>query len=843
MKLAGELRQGFLNFFSSKDHLVVKTSSLIPQNDPSLLFTNAGMNQFKEYFLNLSPPRHDKLASCQKCLRLSGKHNDLENIGFTRRHHTFFEMLGNFSFGSYFKEEAISLAWEFVTKELKLNPDFISVTYYEEDTETKNFWHKIAKLPENRVVAAGKSDNFWEMGEVGPCGPCTEIHYLVETSSSQTLLLEIWNLVFMEYNKENGQLLPLPKKCVDTGMGLERVCSILQSAQSNFETDLFKPIIEKIEDLAHLKYSSSGFFEAPCQPKTDQEMIDIAFRVLADHSRAITFLIAEGLTPGNDGRAYVLRKLIRRASVFNFKLIKKPILKDICDEVIKIMGDVYPELKEFESQIREVVESEQDKFLSNLEAGLAYLEKNAPKSGVFPGALAFKMHDTFGIPLEVIQDYCLEKGLSLDQEGFQQEMQKQKLQSRQNRESQLFLSIKGTETPTDFVGYLTLECEATLLSAQRQQEHLVLIFEKTPFYAESGGQVSDKGEIIFGSKTLKVKDIVKTNTGTILHFCTPNDFEPKIGETALLRVDQKVRKAVQRAHSATHLLHLALREILGSAIKQAGSKVEADRLRFDYTCPKDPCDSLNLIESLANEFVIANYPTQVEFMPLEEAKNQGAIAFFGDKYGEIVRVVTMGPSKELCGGTHVQASGEIGVIKIVKEQALAAGIRRIEALTGLQALEKISSISNALNTLALHLKTSPENATERVLKIQSQLANALRENHNLKQKLAELYTASKNQPFKLGRFLILNLSDGYEAIAEEIFDNIKAKNIDPIFIYWQQTRELNSFISGNLNGRLLDEFKKKLLDFGGKGGGSSRFFKGTFPSSNLKDFLSLIESL
>ena len=843
MKLAGEIRQGFLNFFSSKDHLVVKSSSLIPQNDPSLLFTNAGMNQFKEYFLNLSPPKHTKLASCQKCLRLSGKHNDLENIGFTRRHHTFFEMLGNFSFGSYFKEEAISLAWEFVTKELQLNPDFISVTYYEEDTETKNFWHKIAKLPENKVIAAGKSDNFWEMGEIGPCGPCTEIHYLVKTSSSQTYLLEIWNLVFMEYNKENGQLLPLPKKCVDTGMGLERVCSILQSAQSNFETDLFKPIIEKIEDLAHLKYSSSGFFEAPSQPKTDQEIIDIAFRVLADHSRAITFLIAEGLTPGNDGRAYVLRKLIRRASVFNFKLLKKPILKDICDEVIQIMGDVYPELKDFESQIKEVVESEQDKFLSNLEAGLAYLERNAPKSGVFPGALAFKMYDTFGIPLEVIQDYCLEKGLSLDQVGFQQEMQKQKVQSRQNRESQVFLSIKGADTPTDFVGYLTLECEATLLSAQRQQDGLVLIFNKTPFYAESGGQVSDKGEILFGSKILKVKDIVKTNTGTILHFCAPSDFEPKVGETALLRVDQKVRKAVQRAHSATHLLHLALREIFGSAIKQAGSKVEPDRLRFDYTCPKDPCDSLSLIESLANECVLANYSTQVEFMPLEEAKKQGAIAFFGDKYGEIVRVVTIGPSKELCGGTHVLASGEIGVIKIVKEQALAAGIRRIEALTGLQALQKISSISGALNTLALHLKTTPENTVERVLKIQSQLTNALRENHNLKQKLAELYTASKNQPSRLGRFLILNLSDGFEAIAEEIFDNIKAKNIDPIFIYWKQTRELNSFIAGNLNGRLLEEFKKKLLDFGVKGGGSAGFFKGTFSSNNAKTILSLIESL
>ncbi|UCD47968.1 MAG: alanine--tRNA ligase [Deltaproteobacteria bacterium] len=739
-----EIRAAFLSYFERHGHKVLPSSPLVPGNDPSLLFTNAGMVQFKEYFLGLASAGWKRAATAQRCLRVSGKHNDLENVGYTARHHTLFEMLGNFSFGDYFKKDAIFFGWDFLTREMGIDGERMTVSVFREDDEAYDIWHKTMGLPASRIVRFDEEDNFWAMGPTGPCGPCSEIIYdqgegtgcgrpSCAVGCDCDRFLEIWNLVFMQFNQgEDGTRTPLPKPSIDTGMGLERLAAAIQGVKSNYDTDLFRRIIADIERLSGVKYGGD-----PSR--------DAATRVIADHSRATAFLIADGVLPANEGRGYVLRRIMRRALRHGKKLgFDGPFLHKVAAAVVRDFSPAYPELERSASFIDTVALNEEKRFLETLDAGLRMVEEEFARIGnagarVFAGSVAFKLYDTFGFPVDLTADLCRERGVALDTEGFEAEMERQRAQSREAwKGGEVGVSdaatgeLSRTGVSVEFVGYDRLEAAARVVALFRDGERVMsaaegeevdLVTDVTPFYGESGGQAGDAGEGTGKGFRLAVTDASRPAADLVIHRAKVAEGTVSEGMTVDLRVDSTLRARTQANHTATHLLQAALRKVLGGHVKQAGSYVGPDKLRFDFThFEATPADALRMVEDAVNDAVFSDRPVTWERLPYEEAIAKGAMAFFGEKYADEVRMVTVpGVSRELCGGTHVRRTGEIAMFRIVSEGALAAGVRRIEALTGPEAFRHLREDADRVLQIALDLKVSPADAVERVRKLQAQV--------------------------------------------------------------------------------------------------------------------------
>jgi alanyl-tRNA synthetase len=739
-----EIRAAFLSYFERHGHKVLPGSPLVPGNDPSLLFTNAGMVQFKEYFLGLASAGWKRAATAQRCLRVSGKHNDLENVGYTARHHTLFEMLGNFSFGDYFKKDAIFFGWDFLTREMGIDGERMTVSVFREDDEAYDIWHKTMGLPASRIVRFDEEDNFWAMGPTGPCGPCSEIIYdqgegtgcgrpSCAVGCDCDRFLEIWNLVFMQFNQgEDGTRTPLPKPSIDTGMGLERLAAAIQGVKSNYDTDLFRRIIADIERLSGVKYGGD-----PSR--------DAATRVIADHSRATAFLIADGVLPANEGRGYVLRRIMRRALRHGKKLgFDGPFLHKVAAAVVRDFSPAYPELERSASFIDTVALNEEKRFLETLDAGLRMVEEEFARIGnagarVFAGSVAFKLYDTFGFPVDLTADLCRERGVTLDTEGFEAEMERQRAQSREAwKGGEVGVSdaatgeLSRTGVSVEFVGYDRLEAAARVVALFRDGERVMsaaegeevdLVTDVTPFYGESGGQAGDAGEGTGKGFRLAVTDASRPAADLVIHRAKVAEGTVSEGMTVDLRVDSTLRARTQANHTATHLLQAALRKVLGGHVKQAGSHVGPDKLRFDFThFEATPADALRMVEDAVNDAVFSDRPVTWERLPYEEAIAKGAMAFFGEKYADEVRMVTVpGVSRELCGGTHVRRTGEIALFRIVSEGALAAGVRRIEALTGPEAFRHLREDADRVLQIALDLKVSPADAVERVRKLQAQV--------------------------------------------------------------------------------------------------------------------------
>ena len=766
-----EIRKKFLDYFKERGHTIVKSSSLIPSADPTLLFTNAGMVQFKDVFLGKEKRDYKRAVSSQKCVRAGGKHNDLEVVGRTARHHTFFEMLGNFSFGDYFKEGAIEYGWEFMTEVVKLPKEKLWITVYKDDDEAFKIWNEKIGIPANKIVRLGEKDNFWSMGDTGPCGPCSEIHIdqgegigcgrpecNVECDCDR--FMEVWNLVFMQYNRDaNGKLTPLPNPSIDTGMGLERLSAVAQKVKSNYDSDLLRPIITYTEGLFEKKYVGQGFSPA-----------DISFRVIADHSRSMTFLIGDGVMPSNEGRGYVLRRIIRRASRHGRMLGKsEPFLFKTSDVVIDLMKDTYPELLDRREYISKVISTEEERFSNTLDFGMKMLNDmveslKAKRERLIAGEDAFKLYDTYGFPLDLTEDIARDSGLAVDSAGFNKAMEVQKERARASWKGSgeegiksiyrdIAHKIKGTQSLSKpqrdmFIGYDTLESEGTVLSlikgndmvkSASEGEQVEIVFDKTPFYGESGGQVGDTGKIWNDDVHIDVTDTKKPLQNLIIHNCIVKKGNIKVGDVITISVSNEKRRATALNHSATHLLHTALRDVLGDHVKQAGSLVAPDRLRFDYTHFSAPnIKELHRVEEIVNQKIRENYPVETSVTGLEEAIKKGATALFGEKYGEEVRIVKMGDySMELCGGTHVRATGDIGLFKIVHEGSVASGIRRIEALTGEGAYKYVRKEEDSLLEIREVLKSPPQEEMTKLKKIMDRNKELERELQKQKEKITK----------------------------------------------------------------------------------------------------------
>ena len=712
MKNSAAIRSAFLNYFRHQGHTILPSSSLIPHNDPTLLFTNSGMVQFKDILLGTEDTPHDKVATVQRCVRAGGKHNDLENIGYTTRHHTFFEMLGNFSFGAYFKREAIAYAWHFLTKELDIPKSHLRITVFTEDDETANIWlHDIGIKPE-QLSRLGKQDNFWQMGDTGPCGPCTEIFYdhgeqKEKNGIAQDRYVEIWNLVFTQYNLHaNGDISPLPKPAVDTGMGLERIAAVMQNVQDNYDIDSFKRILSSIKQPANITTSTT-----------------ISTRVIADHIRSCSFLIADGVLPDNDGRGYVLRRIIRRAIRHGNKIgLNKPFFHKLVTPLQQSMDEAYPELKQHKKQITNTLLKEEERFAQTLQQGLKHLKTtiDTMQGTTIPGQDIFKLYDTYGFPADLTADIAREQDLQLDYPGFEKAMSEQRARARSASKFDIDLSVlPSTDLKTEFIGY-QLDNETTSATvigihqlggekAERLQmgESGQIILDSTTFYAESGGQIGDTGKLLGENICFQVEDTQKT-ANTHVHIGTLLKGEIHIGQTLSCKIDKERRLHIMRHHSATHLLHAALKQILGAQVAQKGSLVSAENLRFDFSYNQPiSSEQIHQIEYLVNEKILQNKQTTVQTMALEEAKQSGAISLFNEKYAQTVRVLNIGGSfsKELCGGTHVNRTGDIGLIKIISQASVAAGVRRIEAITGEKSLHWIHKNEKKLDELSKLLKT------------------------------------------------------------------------------------------------------------------------------------------
>lgn len=708
-----EIRTKFLEFFSSKSHTILPSAPMVIKNDPTLMFTNAGMNQFKDIFLGNTPTTTPRVADSQKCLRVSGKHNDLEEVGRDTYHHTMFEMLGNWSFGDYFKREAIDYAWEFLTQVMGLDPNRMYATVFQGDEvdgtdfdqEAFDFWK--AHLPEDRILKGNKKDNFWEMGDTGPCGPCSEIHIDLRDEEERVriagrdlvnqdnpLVIEIWNLVFMQFNRlASGELVPLASKHVDTGMGFERLCMAVQNKKSNYDTDIFQPIIQKIASNAKVEYGNKS-------------EIDIALRVIADHLRAVSFAIADGQLPSNNGAGYVIRRILRRAIRYGFTFLnfKEPFIYQLVSDLETQMGHQYPELKSQKNLIEKVIQEEENSFLKTLDSGILKFENYCKKmqGNNIDGAFAFELFDTYGFPIDLTQLLASEKGLSVDMEGFQKGLEEQKQRSRAAAavETEDWIELNTINT-SKFVGYDMLTCETHIQKYRcvktKGKKFFQIVLDQTPFYAESGGQAGDIGVLESVNEKINIINTIKENNLTI-HLA--QSLPENLTATFVARVNEDVRCATQNNHSATHLIHNALRTVLGVHVEQKGSSVTPDRLRFDFShFSKVTDEELRQVEHLVNQKIRANTPLE-EFreVAIEDAKNMGAMALFGEKYGDKVRVVKFGNSIELCGGTHTSSTGNIGMFKIVSEGAIAAGVRRIEAVTGQAAETYIFEFQDAYNT-------------------------------------------------------------------------------------------------------------------------------------------------
>ncbi|WP_291320572.1 alanine--tRNA ligase [Desulfonatronospira sp.] len=760
MLSAAEIRERFLRFFQENDHAVVPSSSLIPADDPSLLFTNAGMVQFKKVFLGQEKRDYTRAVTSQKCLRVGGKHNDLENVGRTRRHHTFFEMLGNFSFGDYFKERAIDLAWTFLTRELGLDKDKLYITIFSEDDDSHSLWQEVAGVSPERIYRLGEKDNFWSMGDTGPCGPCSEILYdqghgmacgpdCAIGVCDCDRYLEIWNLVFMQYDRDQqGNLNPLPRPSIDTGMGLERISAVCQGVYSNYDTDLLKNLITDTARKSGKEYGR------------DQDD-DVALAVTADHARSSAFMIADGILPSNDGRGYVLRRLIRRAFRFGRHLgLTEPFLHQTVQVVVRDMSMAYPELEKGRDFMVRVIRQEEERFAETLEKGLFILEEELKKLGsmhvnTVPGETAFKLYDTYGFPLDIINDIAEKRGFSVDEAGFQECMQDQRQRARAAWKGSggaglgdLLSSLEGELPQTSFVGYdrLQEQGEIALLVDQEghsrevlsQGEQGWLVASRTPFYAESGGQVGDRGRIQGARGQAMVRDTQDQARDVVAHQVEIIRGELHKGDLVDLIVDEGRRVATARNHTATHLLHLALRRVLGEHVHQAGSLVDEKRLRFDFTHIQALTgEELERIEEEVNAAILSDYQVQVRVMDYSQAVEQGAIALFGEKYTDKVRVVSVGNiSMELCGGTHLDSTAQAGTFCLVGESAVGSGMRRIEGLTGWEALNYWRKMRKSVGSLQETLKVAPDQLVDRVLALQDQVRGLSRENKALSQKIS-----------------------------------------------------------------------------------------------------------
>jgi len=744
-----DIRKTFLDFFASKGHTVVASSPLVPGNDPTLMFTNSGMVQFKDVFLGTDKRPYVRAASVQACLRAGGKHNDLENVGYTARHHTFFEMLGNWSFGDYFKRESLKWAWELLTEVYKLPADRLLATVYEEDDEAYDIWTKEIGLPPERVIRIGdnkggryKSDNFWMMADTGPCGPCSEIFYdhgdhipggpPGSPDEDGDRFIEIWNNVFMQFNMaEDGSVTPLPAPCVDTGMGLERLAAILQHVHSNYEIDLFDALIK-----------------AAGRETGVADLNNKSLRVIADHIRATAFLVSDGVIPSNEGRGYVQRRIVRRAIRHGYKLGQKtPFFHKLVADLVRVMGDAYPSLRAQEQRITEVLKVEEERFFETLANGMEILDAALGDGAkVLPGDVAFKLHDTYGFPLDLTNDVCRERDVDVDRDGFAAAMEKQKAQARAAGKFKMDRALEYTGAGNEFVGYDKLEAAAkivaiyvdgTSVAALKEGQNGVVVLDTTPFYAESGGQVGDEGVLASGSARFAVEDTLKIKADVFGHHGQLTTGTLNVGDHVTAAVNTAVRAATVRNHSATHLMHKALREVLGSHVQQKGSLVNADRTRFDFAHNAPVTDAeIREIERRVNEEVLANAAAQARVMDIESAQKTGAMMLFGEKYGETVRVLDIGSSRELCGGTHVQRTGDIGLFKVVAEGGVAAGVRRIEAVTGANALAYLQQLEDTVNQAASTLKAPTAELTGRIGQALDQIKALEKEVAALKGKLA-----------------------------------------------------------------------------------------------------------
>ncbi len=748
-----DIRKTFLDFFASKGHTVVASSSLVPGNDPTLMFTNSGMVQFKDVFLGTDKRSYVRAASVQACLRAGGKHNDLENVGYTARHHTFFEMLGNWSFGDYFKRDSLKWGWELLTEVYKLPKEKLWATVYIDDDEAYDIWTKEIGLPPERVVRIGDnkgakyaSDNFWMMADTGPCGPCSEIFYdhgphiaggpPGSPEADGDRYIEIWNHVFMQFDMQpDGSVKKLPAPCVDTGMGLERLAAILQHVHSNYEIDIFDQLIK-----------------AASRETGEQDLSNKSLRVIADHIRATAFLVSDGVNPSNEGRGYVQRRIVRRAIRHGYKLGKKtPFFHKLVADLVRLMGDAYPKLRDEQQRITAVLKAEEERFFETLEIGMTILDTAlAGGAKVLPGDVAFKLHDTYGFPLDLSADVCRERGVDVDEAGFNAAMEKQKNQARAAGKFKMDRALEYAGSGHAFTGYDLLEeaakvvalyADGVAVQALNAGQSGVVVLSTTPFYAESGGQVGDQGRLVAGETTkdaqFEVQDTQKIKSDVFGHHGMVSYGTLKVGDQVMAQVNTAVRAATVRNHSATHLMHKALREVLGSHVQQKGSLVNADRTRFDFAHNAPVTDDeIRRIEALVNAEILANAATDASVMDMESAQKSGAMMLFGEKYGDEVRVLSIGSSKELCGGTHVGRTGDIGLFKIVAESGVAAGVRRVEAVTGANALAYLQSLESTVEAAAGSLKANPAELQSRITQVLDQVKALEKEIAALKGKLA-----------------------------------------------------------------------------------------------------------
>ncbi len=863
-----DIRKAFIDFFKVKQHTPVASSSLIPHNDPTLLFTNAGMNQFKETFLGVEPRDYTRAVTSQKCVRAGGKHNDLDNVGYTARHHTFFEMLGNFSFGDYFKQAGISYIWEFLTSTewLAIDKDRLYVTIYETDDEAFDIWHHDIGLPSERIIRIGDnkgapfaSDNFWTMGDTGPCGPCTEVFYdhgadieggLPGTPEEDgDRYIEIWNCVFMQFNRQkDGTMLPLPAPSVDTGMGLERISAIMQGVHGNYEIDLF----------THLMDAAAAILEI----NNEQQA---SLKVIADHIRAVSFLIADGVMPSNEGRGYVLRRIIRRAVRHGNKLgAQSEFFYKMVAPLVYEMGDAYPELKQRQSIIEQAIEKEEAQFAKTLAQGLRLLAgelESLPDGAVLSGAAAFKLYDTYGFPLDLTADITRERGISIDEVEFDEHMQAQRERARDAGKFDVdYSSVIQVDSPTEFIGYEQLsDLEVAVIAMYQDGEATtslnegsegVIVLNRTPFYAEGGGQVGELGEIRTESGVFEVHDTKKSGQA-IIHYGVVNMGSIHTNQVAEAHVLFSIRAASAKNHSATHLLHAALREVLGDEVTQKGSLVSSDVLRFDFSYAR-PVSSAEIarIERLVNEQIQANTQASIETMSIDEAMDKGAIALFGEKYGSDVRVLTMGTDRsidgksqpfsiELCGGLHVQRTGDIGLLKITSEAGIAAGIRRIEAVTGMGAIKYIQQNDSQLSQLASQLKAKRPEVIARVQNMADKQRDLEKQLERLEQKLASAQAADllKEVQTIAGIPVLISTLAGVDGKSiRPLMDDIKSKLPDSVIVLIGDKDEqlaLSASVAKSLTARIKagDIIRHLAGELGGKGGGKPDYAQGGAPKA------------
>ena len=831
---SAELRKAFVDFFAEKGHTPVHSSPVIPAEDPTLLFTNAGMVQFKDTFLGLENRDYNRAVSVQRCIRAGGKHNDLENVGYTARHHTFFEMLGNFSFGDYFKREAIAFAWEFLTKRLGLPEERLWVTVFNEDDEAADIWLKEMGVSEQRFSRCGAKDNFWSMGDTGPCGPCTEIFYDHGPSiaggppgspeEDGDRYIEIWNLVFMQFDRSaDGTLTPLPKPSVDTGMGLERLAAVLQGVHNNYDIDLFKTLVK-----------------AASEATGDNDLTNSSLRVIADHIRSCAFTIVDGVLPSNEGRGYVLRRIIRRAIRHGYKLgQKQAFFHKLVAPLVAEMGEAYPELKAQQANVERALKLEEERFAETLENGMRILEDTiaALAGKQIPGDTVFKLYDTYGFPLDLTADIARERGLTIDEAGFESAMEAQRERARAassfSAQGQTRIDFDGK---TDFIGYnqdhaivnvLALFKEGQAVQKLFEGDTGLVILDKTPFYAESGGQVGDSGSLTEGMHSFHVSDVQKQGS-LFLHFGQVTAGTVEVGQTVEARIDVNARRASERNHSATHLLHAALRQILGTHVAQKGSLVSADRLRFDFA-HFEPISSTQLreIERLVNHNIMQNHPVGTQQMDIEAAKKMGAMALFGEKYGDVVRVVDMGEfSIELCGGTHVSSTGNIGPFRIFSEGGVASGVRRIEAITGEGAWQTIYALEEVINQVANVTKADKLHVVDKV----GQLVSANRELEKQLQQFQAKLAASQGEEILQqvksvkGVNLLVAQMQGDSNLLRDTMDRLKDK-LDPAVILLAAIEGDKVSLVAGVSKSATDRFKAGELvnhvaqQVGGKGGG------------------------